>query len=85
MKGTNALKEESAGGRDHTDDVAFQVSVLHRARVAVGRRFVIHLHKNYVRAATSISEALFEIEEVTVKIEADSRRSKKRCARRPQM
>ena len=70
VKGTNAMKEESAGGRDHTDDVAFQVSVLRRAGVAVGRCFVIHLNKNYVRAGDIDLAALFEIEEVTEKIEA---------------
>ena len=70
VKGTNAIKEDSAGGRDHTDDVAFQVSVLRRAGVAVGRCFVIHLNKNYVRAGDIDLAALFEIEDVTVKIEA---------------
>src|SRR5882724_10073206 len=70
VKGTNAIKEDSVGGRDHTDDLAFQVSVLLRAGVAIGRCFLIHLNKTYVRVGDIDRTALFEIEEVTEAIEA---------------
>lgn len=70
VKGTNAIKEDSAGNRDHIDDLAFQLSVLHHAGVQVGKCFIIHLNKEYVRIGDIDLKALFEIEDVTEKIEA---------------
>lgn len=70
VKGTNSLKEEGAGSRDHIDDLAFQLSVLRRARVNVGRCFVIHLNKDYIRAGDIDLKALFAFDDVTEKIEA---------------
>src|SRR3989344_5515972 len=70
VKGTNAIKEDSAGNRDHIDDLAFQLSVLRRTGVAVGRCFIIHLNKEYVRVGDIDFNALFETEDVTEKIEA---------------
>lgn len=70
VKGTNAIKEDSAGNRDHIDDLAFQLSVLRRAGVQVGKCFIIHLNKEYVRNGDIDLKALFEIEDVTEKIEA---------------
>lgn len=70
VKGTNAIKEDSAGNRDHIDDLAFQLSVLRRAGVAIGKCFLIHLNKEYVRIGDIDLKSLFEIEDVTEKIEA---------------
>ena len=49
VKGTNAIKEDSAGNRDHIDDLAFQLSVLKRAGVSVGKCSIIHLNKEYIQ------------------------------------
>lgn len=70
VKGTNAIKEDSAGDRDHIDDLAFQLSVLKRDSVNVGRCFIIHLNKEYIRSGDLDHKALFAIEDVTAKIEA---------------
>lgn len=70
VKGTNAIKEDSAGNRDHIDDLAFQLSMLRRAKVQVGKCFIIHLNKEYVRVGDIDLKELFEIEDVTEKIEA---------------
>lgn len=70
VKGTNAIKEDSAGNRDHIDDLAFQLSVLRRAEVQVGKCFIIHLNKEYVRNGDIDLKGLFEVEDVTEKIEA---------------
>ena len=70
VKGTNAVKENSEGHRDHIDDIAFQLSVLRRARVAVGRCFIIHLNKEYIRSGDIDLSALFVTDDVTEKIEA---------------
>jgi len=70
VKGTNAIKENSGGGRDHIDDLAFQLSVLRRAGVNVGRCFLIHLNKEYIRSGDIDLDTLFKKEDVTEKIEA---------------
>ena len=70
VKGTNAIKEDSAGNRDHIDDLAFQLSVLKRAGVSVGKCSIIHLNKEYIRVGDIDLKTLFEIEDVTEKIEA---------------
>lgn len=70
VKGTNAIKADSAGNRDHINDLAFQLSLLRRANVQVGKCFIIHLNKEYVRIGDINLKELFEIEDVTEKIEA---------------
>ena len=64
IKGTNSLKE---GGTDHNhiDDLTFQVSVLSRADVPVGRFFLVHLNKDYVRFGALNTEELFLVEDQT--------------------
>ncbi len=68
IKATNSIHE---GGRkrDHIVDIAFQVSVLRRAHVPLGRFFHVRLNKEYVRAGDIDVEALFEIEDVTENVE----------------
>lgn len=67
IKGTNSLKE---GGTDHNhiDDLTFQASVLSRADVPVGRYFLVHLNKDYVRFGALNIDELFLIEEQTEKV-----------------
>ncbi|MDP1689944.1 MAG: DUF2779 domain-containing protein [bacterium] len=67
IKGTNSIKEDS-GDRDHIDDLAFQASVLKRAKVPTGRYFLIHLNKEYVRAGDLEIDKLFLTEDMTEKI-----------------
>ncbi|MFZ2303306.1 MAG: DUF2779 domain-containing protein, partial [Minisyncoccia bacterium] len=67
IKGTNSLKE---GGTDHNhiDDLTFQASVLSRADIPVGRYFLVHLNKDYVRFGALNIDELFLVEEQTEKI-----------------
>ena len=67
IKGTNSLKE---GGTDHNhiDDLTFQASVMSRADVPIGRYFLVHLNKDYVRFGALNIEELFLIEEQTEKV-----------------
>ncbi|MFZ2522834.1 MAG: DUF2779 domain-containing protein [Minisyncoccia bacterium] len=67
IKGTNSLKENSAE-RDHINDVAFQVSVLNRAGIKLGRYFVVHLNKEYVRNGDLDIQDLFIKEDITEKV-----------------
>lgn len=64
IKGTNSLKE---GGTDHNhiDDLTFQASILKRAGITVGRYFLVHLNKDYVRQGELDIKNLFLIEELT--------------------
>ena len=64
IKGTNSIKE---GGTDHNhiDDLTFQASVLSRADVPVGRYFLVHLNKEYVRFGALNTKELFLIEDQT--------------------
>lgn len=62
IKGTNSLKEGNED-RDHISDLAFQKSVLTRAGIAVGRVFIIHLNKKYIRSGVLDIESLITIAE----------------------
>lgn len=70
VKGTNAVKENSGGARNHIDDLTFQLSVLKRAGVPTGRCFIIHLNKKYIRSGDIDLKALFVTDDVTEKIES---------------
>ncbi|MDP2655204.1 MAG: DUF2779 domain-containing protein [bacterium] len=67
IKATNSIHE---GGRkrDHIVDIAFQASVLRRAGVPLGKCFHVRLNKEYVRAGDIDVEALFEVENVSEKV-----------------
>ncbi|KKT29969.1 MAG: hypothetical protein UW17_C0028G0001, partial [Candidatus Nomurabacteria bacterium GW2011_GWD1_44_10] len=69
IKGTNSLKE---GGTDHNhiDDLTFQASVLSRADVPMGKYFLVHLNKDYVRFGALNTEELFLIEDQTEAVTA---------------
>lgn len=58
VKGTNSKKEGNED-RDHISDLAFQAGVLERAVVKVGRTFIVHLNKEYVRQGALDIEAMF--------------------------
>ena len=45
--------------RDHISDLAFQAIVLEHAGVKVGRTFIVHLDKEYVRSGALDVEAMF--------------------------
>jgi hypothetical protein len=64
VKGTNSLKEDESD-RDHVNDVAFQTEILRRANVSIGRQFLIHLNREYVRDGKLNIESLFTVEDIT--------------------
>ncbi|MBU6310636.1 DUF2779 domain-containing protein [Patescibacteria group bacterium] len=64
VKGTNSLKIDQKE-RDHVTDIAFQISVMRRARVPLGRAYLVHLNKEYVRMGDLNIEELFQIDDVT--------------------
>ncbi len=68
VKGTNSVKESSGSERDHIDDLAFQSCVLRKAGIAVGKCFVIHLNREYIRVGDIDLKNLFIIEDVTEKV-----------------
>ena len=70
VKGTNAVKENSGSTRDDIDDLAFQVSVLSRVGVVLGKNFLLHLNKEYIRSGDIDLTALFVKDDVTEKVAA---------------
>jgi hypothetical protein len=68
IKGTNSRKEGSED-RDHISDLGFQRHVLMRAGVSVGRAFIVHLNKEYVRAGELDVPALFIVVDSTELVE----------------
>jgi hypothetical protein len=58
IKGTNSKKEGNED-RDHISDLTFQAIVLERAGVKVGRTFIVHLDKEYVRQGALDVDATF--------------------------
>lgn len=68
VKGTNSLKLNQKE-RDHVTDLAFQVSVMQRARVPLGKFYLVHLNKDYVRLGDLDIKSLFTIDDVTEMVE----------------
>jgi hypothetical protein len=68
VKGTNSMKLDQKE-RDHVTDISFQVSVMRRAHVPLGRFYLIHLNKEYVRAGDLDVNSLFAIDDVTEAVE----------------
>ena len=68
VKGANSVKEEGSSDRDHITDLAFQASILKRANIAVGKYFIIHLNKEYIRHGDLNLKQLFTIEDETDKV-----------------
>lgn len=64
IKGTNSMKLDQKV-RDHLTDLAFQAAVMRRANVPLGRCFLVHLNKEYVRSGELDIQALFTIEDLT--------------------
>lgn len=64
IKGTNSKKEGNED-RDHISDLAFQTLVLTRAGVRVGRSFIVHLNKEYVRQGALDIGSLFIVDDST--------------------
>jgi hypothetical protein len=68
VKGTNSMKLDQKE-RDHVTDIAFQVSVMRRAHVSLGRFYLVHLNKEYVRMGELDVNSLFAIDDVTEAVE----------------
>lgn len=64
IKGTNSLKE-TGDERNHIDDLTFQAVVLGRANIKVGKTYLIHLNKEYVRSGELDYKNLFTTEDLT--------------------
>src|ERR1035437_7288371 len=69
IKGTNSKKEGSED-RDHISDLTFQKHVLEQAGVIVGRTYIVHLNKEYVRAGPLDLQALFAVDDSSEQVNA---------------
>lgn len=67
VKGTNSTNE-SGNDHNHLDDLAFQASVLRRSNVPVGKYFLVHLNREYVRSGDLDFNELFLVEDKTEQI-----------------
>jgi hypothetical protein len=67
IKGTNSL-DENAGNIDHVEDAAFQTIVLKTAGIKIGKVFIIHLDREYVRKGEINVKELFIKDDITAKI-----------------
>ena len=68
IKATSSL--HTSGDRDHLSDVAFQSVVLERYGIPLGRTYIVHLNKEYVRGGEIDIESLFIAEDCTPKVDA---------------
>ena len=68
VKGSNSVKEEGTSSRDHITDLAFQANLLKRANISIGKYFLVHLNKEYVRYGDLDVKKLFTIEDETDKV-----------------
>ena len=68
IKATNSL--HISGERDHLSDVAFQSVVLESCGIPLGRTYVVHLNKEYIRKGPIDIESLFIQNDCTPKVDA---------------
>jgi len=66
----SSSSRHDSGARDHLSDAAFQAVVLERYGLPVGRVFIVHLNKEYVRQGELDIEALFVLNDSTAKVAA---------------
>jgi len=69
IKGTNSKKEGNED-RDHISDLAFQKQVLTLAGIPVGRCYIAHLNKEYVRCGALDVFDLFTTSDSTEQVDA---------------
>jgi len=67
IKGTNTL-DENENCIDHIEDASFQCVVLGNIGVKIGRVFLVHLNKEYVRGEEIDVQNLFVSEDITDKV-----------------
>jgi len=67
IKGTNAL-DENAGNIDHVEDATFQTIVLKAAGIKIGKVFIIHLNREYVRENEINVKELFTEDDITAEV-----------------
>ncbi len=67
IKGTNTL-DENDNSVDHIEDAAFQFAVLSDIGVKIGRIYIIHLNKEYIRGDNILVNDLFIKEDISDKI-----------------
>lgn len=65
VKSTNEIDEKT-----HYYDLAFQVNLLRKAGLVIEKIYLIHLNKEYTRSGELNIIGLFQIEEITEKIES---------------
>lgn len=68
IKATNSL--HVSGERDHLSDIAFQSIVLESYGIPLGRTYIVHLNKEYIRKGPIDIESLFIQNDCTPKIDA---------------
>lgn len=68
IKATSSL--HTSGERDHLSDVAFQSAVLEGYGIPLGRTYVVHLNKEYIRKGPIDIESLFTQNDCTPKADA---------------
>lgn len=66
----SSSSRHDTGARDHLSDAAFQAIVLERCGVPLGRVFIVHLNKEYVRNGEIDIETLFVLNDSTAKVDA---------------
>ena len=69
IKGTNTL-DENASNIDHIEDATFQAIILKAVGIKVGKVFIIHLNKEYVKDGEINIEELFVKEDITEEVES---------------
>ena len=76
IKATNSLGENTKQ-IDHIADVSFQAVILGKSAIPLGKIFIVHLNKDYVRGDILEVEKLFLMEDVTDKVQARQTQTEK--------
>ncbi len=69
IKGTNTL-DENASNIDHIEDATFQTIILKAVGIKVGKVYIIHLNKEYIKEGEINVEELFVKDDITAEVES---------------
>ena len=65
VKASNAVSEDGPEEKDHVTDLAFQAIILRRAKLPIGKYFLIHINKEYIRWGDIDVASLFVREDIS--------------------
>src|SRR3989344_969755 len=83
IKGTNTF-DENASSIDHVEDATFQTIILKAVGIKVGKVYIIHLNKEYVREDEINIQDLFTKHDITAEVDSREEATNEKMQKAPE-